>query len=95
MRNHVKSILSLGLALAVALAGLTVTTQSAVAKKIYRCVDEKKNVTVSDTPCVGPAAAEGGAAKSAPADGYKKDAKDAKDGKGGGAAPAPKKDAKG
>jgi hypothetical protein len=61
---------------------------NAVAGKIYRCVDDKKKVTVSDTPCVTPAATNGDADKSktAPADAAKKDDKSG--------APPPKKDAK-
>lgn len=51
----------------------------AVAGKIYRCVDDKKKVTVSDTPCVtsppATADADKDKSKSAPADTAKKDDK--------------------
>jgi hypothetical protein len=53
MRTHLQSIRAVRFAAAIVAPLLVLSfAGDAVAGKIYRCVDDKKKVTVSDTPCV-------------------------------------------
>jgi hypothetical protein len=80
MRIHLQSIRAIRFAAALVAPLLALSIAGdAVAGKIYRCVDDKKKVTVSDTPCVTPPATGGETgtdkSKGATADATKKDDK--------------------